>query len=66
MKISEIFNLNKSQFGLDFVDTTSEVDTPLFLNPYFISKSDSEFGGASYFLLNDFFSTLLSSLNNEI
>ena len=64
MKISEIFNLNKSQFELDFVDIDPEVDTPLFLDPYFISKSDTEFGRAAYILLNDFFSTLLSSLNN--
>ncbi len=64
MKISEIFNLKKSQFELDFVDIDPEVDTPLFLDPYFISKSDTKFGRAAYLLLNDFFSTLLSSLKN--
>lgn len=63
MKISEIFNLNKSQFELDFVDIDPDIDIPLFLDPYFISKSTTDFGKSAYNLMNDFFSILLNSLN---
>ncbi|MCY7907949.1 hypothetical protein [Bacillus inaquosorum] len=42
MRISEIFNLEKDQSQLDFVDIDIEEDLPLFLDPYFLSlRSDS-------------------------
>ncbi len=37
MKISEIFNLEKSQRELDFLDININEDLPLFLDPYFLS-----------------------------
>lgn len=37
MKISEIYNLEKSQRELDFIDIDIESDLPLFLDPYILS-----------------------------
>ena len=37
MKISEIFNLLKTQYELDFVDVDIEKDNHLYLDPFFIS-----------------------------
>jgi hypothetical protein len=42
MKISEIFQLNKTQPELDFVDIDTNLDTPLFIDPFFLSiKKDN-------------------------
>jgi hypothetical protein len=37
MKISQLFNLQKSQAELDFIDINTEEDIPLFIDPFFIS-----------------------------
>lgn len=65
MKISDIFKLDKTQYELDFVDINIDVDTPLFLDPYFISKQQFPFAQRSYTTLRSYFSYLLSLLRKQ-
>ena len=65
MKISELFNLNKTQFELDFVDIDTQKDTPLFLDPYYISKCDFPFAVAAYESIRTYFEFLLALLRGN-
>ncbi len=65
MKISEIFNLNKTQYELDFVDINPDVDTPLFLDPYYISKCEFPFAISAYESLRSYFEFLLALLRGN-
>lgn len=65
MKISEIFNLNRSQYELDFVDIDIDKDLPLFLDPYYISKMEFPFAVSAYSTLNNFFEYLLVLLRQN-
>ena len=62
MKISKKFGLQRSQYELDFVDIDVTKDTPLFLDPYFISKMEFPFAEAAYRTLKNFFDYLLALL----
>ncbi len=65
MKISERFNLQKTQFELDFVDIDTEKDTRLFLDPYFISKCDFPFARSAHDTLRSYFEFLLALLRGD-
>jgi len=65
MRISEIFNLDKSQYELDFVDIDVDFDMPLFLDPYYISKLDFNFSVSAHATLRSFFEYLLLLLRNN-
>ena len=65
MKISEIYNLNQTQYELDFVDIDPDKDVPLFLDPYFISKSDFPFAMMAYSYLTTYFEYLLALLRSD-
>ena len=65
MKISEKFNLKKSQFELDFVDVDEQTDTPLFLDPYYISKSEYPFAEECSETIQSFFEYLLMLLREN-
>ena len=65
MRISQIFHLEKTQYELDFVDVDVEKDTPLFLDPYFISKMESPFTEDAYCTLKSFFDYLLALLRSN-
>lgn len=64
MKISEIYKLNKSQYELDFVDINIEKDMSLFLDPYFISKTEFPLAEDAYRTLKNYFDFLLVLLRN--
>lgn len=65
MRISDYYNLNKSQYELDFVDIDPSIDTPLFLDPYFISKCDFPFATNAYATLRSYFEYLLALLRGK-
>ena len=62
MKVSEIFQLEKTQYELDFVDIDTERDTRLFLDPYFISKCDFPFARNAHDTIRSYFENLLGGL----
>lgn len=66
MKISEKFNLNKSQFELDFVDIDVDKDIPLFLDSNLIRKYDSELNAKLSSTMDSFFTYLLNTLSNNM
>lgn len=66
MKISEIFNLNKTQFELDFVDIDTNMDMRLFLDPYFISKCDFPFARNAHDTIRSYFENLLALLRGNL
>ncbi|GHF49072.1 hypothetical protein HNQ07_002563 [Deinococcus metalli] len=63
MKISQIFNLNKSQFELDFVDVDVSRDTQLFVDPYYISVRTDPWSVEASRTLHSFFQRIVSLLH---
>ncbi len=65
MRISKAFNLQKTQYELDFVDIDPNLDTPLFLDPYYISKCDFPFANEAHSTLRSYFEFLLALLRGN-
>lgn len=65
MKISEMFGLKKTQYELDFVDIDPEIDIPLFLDPYYISKCEFPFAEEAYEAIRTYFEYLLALLKGK-
>ncbi len=65
MKISDKFKLKKTQFELDFVDIDTDKDTPLFLDPYFISKCEFPIACDAHSTIRSFFEYLLALLQGN-
>ncbi|MBE5804498.1 MAG: hypothetical protein E7316_08310 [Clostridiales bacterium] len=65
MKISEMFDLNKSQYELDFVDIDPNIDTPLFLDPYYIAKCEFPFAEKAHETIRSYFEFLLALLRGD-
>lgn len=64
-KISQIFNLNKTQYELDFIDIDPTQDTSKFIDPYWISKQECDFTIECDLLIKNFFTTLVSLIKNK-
>lgn len=65
MRINKNFKLNKSQYELDFVNINPNVDIPLFLDPYYISKCDFPFAIDAHSTLRSYFEFLLALLRGK-
>lgn len=65
MKFSKFFNLNKDQTELDFVDISLEKDTPLFIDPYAISKRSDVFSIECHSHIVDFFENVMKTITNN-
>lgn len=62
MRVSQYYNLGKTQPSLPFVDVDTSKDTRLFVNPRAIKNLHSEWGEQCQDLIQDFFSELLTSV----
>lgn len=60
MKISEHFQLNKSQLELDFIDINTTRDTPLFLDPFFLSIKNDKWSTEASKTIKSFFQKVLN------
>ncbi len=65
MRISEIYNLKKSQGELDFVDINPSNDLPLFVDPHFLANRQDRWSQESIRTIRSFFNLLLHLLKNE-
>ena len=60
VRLSEHFGLRRSQYELDFVDVDPEEDTPLFIDPYFLSSYGDRWSTAATRTLRSFFERFIS------
>jgi len=65
MKISQIFNLNKSQGELDFVDIDILKDIPLFIDPFFISLRKDNWSIETSRTIRDFFQKVIDFIRQN-
>lgn len=65
MRISQIFNLNKTQPELDFIDIDIETDIPLFLDPFFLRLRQDNFSLNCSRTIRSFFQTVVDRVRNE-
>ncbi|ACF10816.1 conserved hypothetical protein [Chlorobaculum parvum NCIB 8327] len=59
MKLSQIYNLGKSQAELDFVDIDPSEDLPLFLDPFFLSIKKDNWSHEATLTLRSFFQQVI-------
>jgi len=65
MKISNLFQLNKSQAELDFVDIDTDRDIALFVDPFFLGLRKDNWSIEATRTIKSFFQTLIDLIRNE-
>lgn len=62
---SSVFNINKTQAELDFVDIDIGLDTPLYIDPYALTTRDDEWSLQCHQLVISYFQTILLAIKNN-
>ena len=65
MKISNHYNLNKTQAELDFVDINIEQDLPVFIDPFFLGIRKDNWSIEATRIIQSFFQRVLDLLNQN-
>lgn len=63
MKVSEFYNLDRTQASLDFLDVDIYNDTRLYIDPYSFEMIHSEFSEKCKYYIRNFFETLITYIN---
>src|SRR5579862_579288 len=64
MRVSQHYNLARSQAALDFVDVDIGGDTPVFISPRALMQLPSEWGDECVHLIQNFFQTVLALIRS--
>jgi len=64
MKISDIFDLDKSQAELDFINIDPTGDTPLFIDPFFLSKKQDNWSNSATLTIRSFFQQVIDLIRS--
>ena len=64
MRISEIFNLGRTQYDLDFIDIDPSRDTLLYLEPHFLRDTRDEWCRDAVDLIDDYFRKVLKLIED--
>ncbi len=65
MKFTKAFRIDKTQPELDFVDIPLHTDTPLFIDPYAISKRNDIWSIECHNAIADFFQKAVDAIRNN-
>lgn len=65
MKITDYFELNKTQAEINFVDVNVKKDLPLFIDPHFLSHREDAWSVSATSYIRSFFDYLLDLIRND-
>jgi len=65
MRISQFLGINKPQRELDFVDIEVDGDTPLFLDPFFLSRRRDAWSFEANSTIQSFFQHVIDLIRND-